>query len=217
MIISVFYVLSFQLPFPLAGNGVQNSCPVITTSLICLVCPIPPILSLPPYWSPLPTFPLPWSYCQCSSSLCDSPNFKTQILCWLEALYHSYIVYLVMCFSWCPMALRKCCVPGWIPGCVVLISTEKTLHCYCGWRFCLDKAASGSSDPSDLVSVSPATNEGVVIMHERRLHLSMFWLLAGRRHQPVTKPDTFGFSVRLLFSHINFRISSACVSVSMML
>lgn len=32
-------------------------------------------------------------------------------------------------------------------------------------------------------------------MHERRLHLSVVWLLAGRHYQPVTKPDTFNSSV----------------------
>lgn len=32
-------------------------------------------------------------------------------------------------------------------------------------------------------------------MHERRLHLSVVCLLAGRHHQPVTKPDTSNYSV----------------------
>lgn len=35
-------------------------------------------------------------------------------------------------FSWCPAALGKGCVPGWIPGCVVLISPEWPLYRYWG-------------------------------------------------------------------------------------
>lgn len=90
-------------------------------------------------------------------------------------------------FAWCPAALGKDCVPGWIPGCVVLISPEWTLHHYWSCLFLSGQFynhASGYTDPSDLVSVSPATNEGGVIMHERRLHLSMAWLLG-----PGQKPS----------------------------
>ncbi len=36
-----------------------------------------------------------------------------------------------------PVALGKGCIPGWIPGCVVLISPEWPLHHYWGWLFCL--------------------------------------------------------------------------------
>lgn len=77
-------------------------------------------------------------------------------------------------------------VTSWIPGCVEQIYPNSQLHHYWGWQFY--NYASGHTNPNDLVTVSPATNEGSVIMHDRGGFTSGwpdYWAW-GRHHQPVT-------------------------------
>lgn len=78
--------------------------------------------------------------------------------------------------------------------------------------------ASGYTDPADLVSVSPATNKGGVIMHERRLELSMARLSGpGRTPSACHKQLTCFISPRLLFTYIKAAIFITCVFFSFFL
>lgn len=121
-----FNVLSSHLSFPLASNGAHNSCPFITTSLICLwfVRSHPSSHSHPisllflHFLSHALTVNVPHPHVTLSQFKDPDTLLSGSSI---PLLLHSLSCHM---FSWCPRALGKCCVPGWIPGCVVLISTE---------------------------------------------------------------------------------------------
>lgn len=96
-------------------------------NLSSFICSILPILSSPTL--SISCFPLPWPYYLCSSTSCE-PLTTAQFHCLETLRCSSLTACLALCVAWCPAALGKVCVPGWIPGCVVLISPEWSLHPY---------------------------------------------------------------------------------------
>lgn len=118
-------------------------------SLFYLSHPLAPTLSI----SSILPFPVFWPYYLCSStSYAPRTTARpTDFAIW-KLWCSSLTAYLILCFAWCPVALRKGSIPGWITGCVVLISPEWPLHHYWGWLYCL-----GNFTTMPLAALTPVT------------------------------------------------------------
>lgn len=140
----------------------------LSTSIYCCSYSCPAITSQPTPLISLPSFVLSRPSSRPNSIISSSIScpmallsvfihfkwglHKCKILLFGNCFAPPSVPVFVLCFAWCPVALGKGCVPGWIPGCVVLISVEWPLHHYWGWLFCL-----GNFTTMPLATLTPVT------------------------------------------------------------
>lgn len=136
-------------------------------------------------------------------------NYMTHRFCCLETPAACSSLTAYQCFAWYSTTLGKGCVPGWIPGYGGNLSWMATIPLLrltlLSLRFYIH--ASGHTDPGDLVTVSPATNEGSATMHGRGDFTSEWpkiWMEG--RHNSLSQITATISSTALLLTNINVPI-----------